>query len=286
MCTAASIVLHNLFPSVQVGTFGYMFDVPLLILSVILLGAKLGARTIVAALFTPLAMNVLSWLSYPSEEALCALDPSLLLGGVLNMSDDLMLTTIIGSAVIGIGCGIVVRSQATTGGTDIVAMILQKYCHIRFSRGIMLVDSVVVTFGLVVIGFGIGQGDDSGQASWLLSFYSLIAIFVTSRVIAYVINGEKNDKLIFVISDKKPVELHNYILNDLDRSATCIKSSGLYTGNEKEMLFLVLSYKEVNSVKSKIKDVDPKAFVVVTDAYDTFGEGWKPLPSVGELMPE
>lgn len=130
----ASIVLHNLFPSIQVGTFGYMFDIPLLIISVLVLGAKLGARTIVAALFTPLAMNVLSLLSYPSEEALHQLDPTQLLGGSLNMSDHLMLTSVIGAVVIGIGCGIVVRSRATTGGTDIVAMILQKYCHIRFQR--------------------------------------------------------------------------------------------------------------------------------------------------------
>ena len=83
----ASIVLHNLFPTIQVGTFGYMFDIPLLILSVILLGSKLGSRTIVAALFTPLAMNFLSWISYPSEEALHALDPSQLLGGCMDMTD-------------------------------------------------------------------------------------------------------------------------------------------------------------------------------------------------------
>ena len=182
----ASIVLHNLFPSIQVGTFGYMFDIPLLIISVLVLGAKLGARTIVAALFTPLAMNVLSLLSYPSEEALHQLDPTQLLGGSLNMSDHLMLTSVIGAVVIGIGCGIVVRSRATTGGTDIVAMILQKYCHIRFSKAILLVDGIVVGFGLLVIGFGIGNPDDATQPSWHLSFYSLIAIFVTSRVLAYV----------------------------------------------------------------------------------------------------
>lgn len=282
----ASIVLHNIFPSIQVGTFGYMFDIPLLILSVILLGAKLGARTIVAALFTPLVMNVLSILSYPSEEALHALDPTQLLGGCMDMTDHLMLTSVIGAAVIGIGCGIVVRSQATTGGTDIVAMILQKYCHIRFSRAILLVDGLVVTFGLVVIGFGIGNPDDVNQPSWHLSFYSLIAIFVTSRVVAYVINGEKNDKLLFVISDMKMTALHDYIIKDLDRTATCIKSSGLYTKSNKEMLFLVVSYKEVNGIKQKIKEVDPRAFVVVTDAYDAFGEGWKQLPSAGELQPE
>ncbi len=165
-------------------------------------------------------------------------------------------------------------------------MLLQKYFHIRFSHAILLVDGAVVCFGLAVIGFGIGSADDVGQPSWHLSFYSLIAIFIISRVIAYVINGSKNDKLIFVISDKRMTELHEYILRDLDRTATYIKSSGLYSGADKEMLFLVVSYKEVAGVKLKIKQADPRAFVVVTDAYDTFGEGWKQLPSPNEITPE
>ena len=283
----ASIVLHNLFPSVQVGTFGYMFDVPLLILSVVLLGARLGTRTIVAARTTPLLMHLLSRAVYPSQEALEALDPSQLLGGCMDLSDHLMLTSVIGATVIGIGSGIVVRNQATTGGTDIVGMLLQKYCHIRFSRAILLADGAVVCFGLAVIGFGIGSAEDVEQPALFLSFYSLIAIFVCSRVIAFMINGAKNDKLIFVISDKRMTDLHKYILEDLDRTATCIKSSGLYTGAEKEMLFLVVSYKEVSGVKLKIKEADPRAFVVVTDAYDAFGEGWKQLPSsANELQPE
>lgn len=282
----ASIVLHNLFPSIQVGTFGYMFDIPLLILSVLLLGAKLGTRTIAAALITPLLMNVMSHLVYPTQEALERLDPTQLLGGTMNMSEHLMLTSIIGATVIGIGTGIVIRNQATTGGSDIVGMLLQKYCHIRFSRAILLVDAAVVCFGLVVIGFGIGSANDSTQPSWHLSFYSLISIFVISRVIAYIINGEKNDKLIFIISNKNLPELRRYILEDLDRTATYIKSSGLYTREDKEMIFMVVSYKEVAGLKLKIKEADPRAFVVVTDAYDTFGEGWKQLPSAHELDPE
>lgn len=282
----ASIVLHNLFPSIQVGTFGYMFDIPLLVLSVVLLGTKLGARTIAAALTTPLLMNMMSKMAYPTEEALHALDPSQLIGGTMNLSDHLMLACVMGATLIGIGTGIVVRNQATTGGSDIVGMLLQKYSHIRFSKAILLVDGAVVCFGLLVIGFGIGSAEDSTQPSWHLSFYSLIAIFIISRVIAYMINGSKNDKLIFVISDKQMTALHSYILKDLDRTATCIKSSGLYTGKEKEMIFLVVSYKEVAGVKHTIKAADPKAFVVVTDAYDTFGEGWKQLPSPNEIDPE
>lgn len=281
----ASIVLHNLFPSIQVGTFGYMFDIPLLILSMILLGAKLGIRTIIAALYTPLAMNVLSLLVYPDQASLQALNPALLLGGTLNLTDHLILTTLMGAVVIGVGEGMVIRNQATTGGTDIVAMLLQKFAHIKFSNAILLADGVVVFSGLMVIGFGLGT-DHAAPNSCYLSLYSLIAIFVTSRVLARVINGAKNDKLLFVISDKELHSLHQYILKDLDRTATCIKSSGLYTKANKEMIFIVVSYKEVQGIKQMIKQADPKAFVVVTDAYDAFGEGWKPLPDKGEVQPE
>ena len=278
----ASIVLHHLFPSIQVGTFGYMFDIPLLILSMMLLGSKLGGKTLVAALITPMIMNLMSQASYPTTEALQALDPSLLLGGRLDMSGHLILAVLFGSAMIGLGSGIVVNCGATTGGSDIVGMLMQKYLHIRFSKAILIVDGLVVLFGLVVIGLSpTAQPDDL-----FLSLYSLLSIYLISRVVARTINGAKDDKLIFVISAGDLNPLRDFILKDLDRTATCIKSSGLYTGEEKQMLFLVVSYKEVSRVKECVREADPDAFVVVTDAYDTYGAGWKPLPQVGDVMPE
>ena len=282
----SSIVLHNIFPSIQVGTFGYMFDIPLFFIARLLLGANLGARTFYSAMITPAFMNLMTIMSYPNQAAIESLDPALLLNGHINMSNDLMLTTIIGAALIGIGCGIVVRNEATTGGSDIVAMILQKYAHIKFSNAILLVDGCVVLFGLLVIGLGIGQEEGKASGSWLLSFYSLLAIFISSRVLAYVINGNKDDKMIFIISKNELTNLHHYILNDLNRTATIIKAQGLYTRQDKEMIFLVVKYKEVNKVKQQIKDVDPTAFVIVTDAYDTFGEGWKELPDAGQIQAE
>lgn len=281
----ASIVLHNLFPSIQVGTFGYMFDIPLLIISTILLGTKLGAKTCVASMVTPFIMNVMSMLSYPTPEALQKLDPTQLLGGMLDMSNQLVLPVLIGSVLIGLGSGIVVRCGATTGGSDIIGMILQKYCHIKFSNAILLVDGTVVMFGLVVLGFGLGNAHADGGAIFL-SLYSLIAIYLISRVIARTINGNKDDKILFIISDQNLDSLYRYIIETLDRSATLISSKGLYSHGDKQMVFLVINYKQVQLVKSVIKQADSRAFVVVTDAYDTFGEGWKPLPNAGELQPE
>ena len=273
------IVLHNIFPSIQVGTFGYMLDVPLMIVALLVFGGQFGARTVAAALFTPGYMNLLTRAVYPNEAAVESLDPALLLNGQLNLSDDLLLT-----AIMGVGQGIVVRQQATTGGTDIVAMLLQKFAGIKFSTGILLADGAVVLAGLLVIGFGLGTGE-AGEKGWVLTLYSLITIFTTSRVIAYVLDGASYDKLLFINSDHHD-ELRRFIIEDLDRSATYIKARGMYTGNEREMIFLVISRKEVRQVQHKIKEIDPRAFLVVTDAYDTFGEGFKPFPSADVMQAE
>ncbi len=278
------IVMHNLFPSIQVGTFGYMFDIPLMVIAVLIFGGQFGTRTVLAALFTPGYMNVLTKLVYPNAEAVEALDPAQLLGGRLDLSGDLFLACLMGGVIIGVGMGLVVRQQATTGGTDIVAMLLQKFAGIKFSTGIFLADGFVVLTGLAVIGFGLGMEETSGEG-WMLTLYSLIIIYTTSRVVAYMLDGASYDKLLFIISDNLD-ELKHFINHDLDRSATYIKSRGMYTGNEREMIFLVVSRKEVRQVQHKIRDIDPKAFVVVTDAYDTFGEGFKPLPERSEIQAE
>lgn len=278
------IVLHNIFPSIQVGTFGYMFDVPLMLVALLVFGGQFGARTVVAALYTPGFMNVLTRLIYPDAAAVESLDPALMLGGRLDLSNDLLLTCLMAAVLVGVGQGMVVRQQATTGGTDIVGMLLQKYFGIKFSTGIFLADGAVVLSGLVVIGFGLGTGD-AAPAGWMLTLYSLITIYASSRVVAYMLDGASYDKLLFIISDNHD-ELKRFIIEDLDRSATYIRSRGMYTGTSRDMIFLVVSRKEVHQVQHKIKEIDPRAFVVVTDAYDTFGEGFKPLPDKDAMQAE
>ena len=275
------IVLHNVFPSIQVGTFGYMIDVPLLASAIIVFGRQFGGRTLFAACLTPGLINLLSWIAFPNQEALEALDPKQLFGGVIDLSNDLMLASLLGAVLIGLGVGLVLRNQATTGGTDIIAMYLQKFAKMKFSTGILLADSCVVLSGLLVIGFGVGSGADREAVeggSWLLSFYSLITIYVSSRVLAYVIDGASYDKLLFIISENHHAELRDFIIEDMDRSGTYIKGKGMYTDQDREMIFVVVSRKEDHLVQNKVREIDPKAFMVVTDAYETFGEGFKQFP--------
>ena len=224
---------------------------------------------------------VVNKIDLSTQEALEALDPKQLFGGVIDLSNDLMLASLLGAVLIGLGVGLVLRNQATTGGTDIIAMYLQKFAKMKFSTGILLADSCVVLSGLLVIGFGVGSGADREAVeggSWLLSFYSLITIYVSSRVLAYVIDGASYDKLLFIISENHHAELRDFIIEDMDRSGTYIKGKGMYTDQDREMIFVVVSRKEVHLVQNKVREIDPKAFMVVTDAYETFGEGFKQFP--------
>lgn len=252
----AGIVMHYLFPAVQVGTFGFMFDIPLLIIGIAVFGRMFGARTIVASVLTPAFMNLLTYL--------IGNDPATMLDGRIDLTGDTLLACIFGGVLVGGGVGLVIRTRATTGGTDIVAMLLNKYAGLTFSRAIFIVDSLVVVFGMVVLG------------DWRLPLYSLITIFVSSQVINFVIDGASYDKLLFILSDRHD-ELRDFIISGMDRGGTIIKSSGMYTRQDKQMIFLVVSRREVAAVEKKIKELDPSAFVVVVDAHETIGEGFRPF---------
>jgi uncharacterized membrane-anchored protein YitT (DUF2179 family) len=253
----AGNVLHYLFPNIQVGTFGLMFDVPLLLIGLRVFGGMFGARTIVAAVATALFMNMLT--------IMIGEDPATMLGGKIDLAGDMLLACIFGGALIGLGVGLVVRSRGTTGGTDIVAMLMSKYMGMRFSRALLIADSCVVVFGIAVMG------------DWLIPLYSLVTIFVSTQVIDFVVDGASIDKLLLIISDKNK-ELESFIMDDMERGATLIHSAGMYTRKERDMIFLVVSRNEVAAVQNKIKEIDRNAFVVVVNAQDTFGDGFKALP--------
>ena len=288
-----ALVLHNLFPSIQVGTFGYMFDVPLILTAILIFGGKLGGRTIFASFVTPGLMNLLDYLVYPNAEAIEALDPAQLLSytnkagelvSLCDLSNHLLLAAIIGGCLSGVGVGIVIRNNAATGGTDITGMLLHRFAKMKFANGVLLSDAIIVLSGLLVIGFGLGiEGPGAGV---MLSLYSAVCIFVNAKVLGYTIDGASRDKLLYIICDEHSAAMREYILHELGRGGTYIKAKGMYTDRDKEMIFLVVNRKEVRNVQHKIKEFDPKAFVVVTDAYDTFGEGFKPFPEENGMPTE
>ena len=248
------VVLNYLFPAIQVGTYGLSMDIPLLLIAFRLFGAKFGSKTIVAALLTPLFMDSMTYL--------IGSDPATMLGGKIDLSGDVLLSCIFGGILMGAGIGLIMKTHATSGGTDIVAMIVSRYLHLPISRSVLYVDSAVVIFGLVVLG------------DWKLPLYSLVTIFVSSRLIDYIVDGGSGDKLLFILSDKH-ADIRDYILSGLDRGGTYIKASGMYTGVGKEMIFVVVSRREVSLMRDRIREIDPLAFMIVVHAHETLGEGFK-----------
>lgn len=248
------VVLNYLFPAIQVGTYGLSMDIPLLIIAFRLFGARFGTKTIVAAVLTPLIMDTMT--------LLIGSDPAVMLGGKIDLSNDVLLSCIFGGTLMGAGVGLILKTHATSGGTDIIAMIVSKYLHLPISRAVLYVDSLVVLFGLLVLG------------NWKLPLYSLVTIFVSSRVIDYIVDGGSGDKLLFILSQRHD-RIRDYILGHLERGGTYIKASGMYTGDDKEMIFVVVSRREVSLMRDRIREVDPDAFMIVVDAHETLGEGFK-----------
>lgn len=250
-------VLHDIFPSIPTGTFGFMFDIPLMITGLLVFGGSFGAKTIYAALISPLVMNGLtSWLGEGPYYDNGWIATS------FNFADDPLMAAIFGGLLIGAGVGIIIRGGATSGGTDIVSMIISKFCKMKFSTAMVIVESSIVVIGMLRF------------QDWLLPLYSLVSIYISSKAVDFVLDGATYEKLLFVISEKND-EIKQYILHELGRGGTYIKSSGMYTNKDRDMIFLVVSRKEIAAVKSKLHEIDEQAFVVVVDAHETYGDGFK-----------
>lgn len=249
------VVLNYLFPYLEVGTYGLMLDIPLLMISFWLFGGKFGAKTIVAALLCPIIMDGLTYIIGDK-------DPVTMLGGSINLTNDVLLACLFGGVIMGVGLGLILKSHATSGGTDILAMIVSKYMRMPFSRAMLIVDSMVVLFGLLVFG------------DWKVPLYSLVTIFICTKVIDFVISGGTDDKLLFILSNKND-DIKEYILGDLERGGTFIKSAGMYTNAPKDLIFVVISRREMTLVQDFVRQHDPNAFMVVVNAHETLGDGFK-----------
>jgi uncharacterized membrane-anchored protein YitT (DUF2179 family) len=257
-------ILHEIIPAIPQGWFGYMMDIPLLLIGFAVFGPVFGTKTVFASLVTPMLMLVLPHIVYPDVAVQSA---ETLLWGRLDLTDDLILASVFGGLFIGAGVGLVVRAQATTGGTDIIAMLTQKYAGIKFSNGILIADAFVVACSLVVL---VGLRGESPT----LPLYSLLTIYIAAQIIDLVVEGRNYDKILFIVSERHE-EIREFILGELDRSATVIHSSGMYTGGERNMIFLVVSLREIVPVKQRLREIDPQMFVVVANANETLGEGFR-----------
>ncbi|HPG34123.1 MAG TPA: YitT family protein, partial [Lentimicrobium sp.] len=154
--------------------------------------------------------------------------------------------------------------KATSGGSDIVAMIIAKYTRLPLGQLMIYVDSAIVLLALVVF------------QDWKIPLYSWIVIFVTGKVIDITMQGVSYDKSLIIISDQFEL-IRDKIINDLRRGGTYIPGKGMFNNSEKTIIFTVLNRRELAILEEYIHQVDPKAFVTVMDANEILGEGFKSL---------
>ena len=174
---------------------------------------------------------------------------------------DYMLSAVFGGVITGIGIGFVLLAKATTGGTDMVSALIQKYVrHYSVVQILQVIDGMVVLAGLYV--FGLKP-----------ALYAIVAIFITSKVSDALMEGMKYSKAAFIITDYYK-EIADAIMTQLDRGLTGLDATGMYSGDKKTVLYCVVAKKEIVELKDIVAKIDPKAFVIVTDAREVFGEGF------------
>ncbi|HAG17053.1 MAG TPA: YitT family protein [Bacteroidales bacterium] len=242
-----AIILHHLF-GFPIGLTALAMDIPLTIIGIKILGPRFGIKTIVGFLSTSIWVSLLEWL-YGYEPL---------------VENDALLSTIFGGVLIGVGLGLVFKSRATSGGSDIVAMIFAKYTHLPLGQLLIIVDSVIVLIGLAAFG------------KWEIPLYSWIVIFISGKIIDVVLQGIDYEKTLFIISDKHE-EIRQKILVDINRGGTILKGHGMFKGDEKSIIFAVVSRRELAILKDFIHRIDPDAFLTVINAHEILGKGFKSI---------
>ncbi|MCT8138915.1 YitT family protein [Anaerobacillus sp. CMMVII] len=177
------------------------------------------------------------------------------------LHDDMTLVALFAGVFIGVGLGIVFRFGGTTGGVDIIARLGFKYYGWSMGKTMFMFDAAVIISSLIL------------YLDYREAMYTLVAVFISAKVIDFMLQGAYSGKAAFIISDKSR-EISSVILQQMDRGVTILKGTGSFSGLEKEILYCVVSRNEIIRLKTIIEKIDPHAFVTVNDVQDVIGEGF------------
>jgi uncharacterized membrane-anchored protein YitT (DUF2179 family) len=174
---------------------------------------------------------------------------------------DYILAAVFGGFISGTAMGLILLAKATTGGTDMVAALIQHYRkHQSVVQIMQILDGVIVLAGLYVFGLR-------------AAMYAIVTIFISTKVSDTLMEGLKFAKVAYIVTDRYE-EVAGRIFEKLDRGVTALHARGMYSGEEKLMLYCVVSQKQIVQVKEIVSEIDPHAFVIVSDAREVFGEGF------------
>lgn len=242
-----AIVINNYIPVLSVGLLMFIMNIILFIVAFIVIGPGFGAKTIYASLGLSGIMLFLEKI-FPNTKPIAG---------------DLLLVLLFGILTSGIGMAIVFNQDASTGGTDIIAKIINKFFHVDMGKALLMSD-----FGITLFA-GLTFGAEAGM-------YALLGVIINGFVIDGVIDGLNICKQVTIIS-AKGYEIKKFIIDELERGVTLYDAKGAYSGEEKEVLITVLSRKEFIKLRDFIKEIDKRAFITVSDVHEVLGEGFNEI---------
>lgn len=225
-----------------------VFNVFLLIVGLIVLGKAFTMRTIYCTLLFSLLLNVF-------EQLLPMASP---------FTSQKTIELLIDMLLVSLGAALIFNEDGSSGGTDVVAMIMKKYTRINVGKALLIVDSIVILLCFSAYGTEIG-------------ILSLFAIAIRALVVDGAIDNFNSSKFLMIITDKEP-QILDFIMHDLKRGASVVNNCvGAYTNSEKKIIISVVDKREAVKLKKIIKEVDPTAFVIVGTTNDIQGDGFKPI---------
>ncbi|MGB9824803.1 MAG: YitT family protein [Candidatus Hydrothermia bacterium] len=246
--SGVSIILHYLF-HFPIGLTMLIINIFLFVLAFILLGSEFGIKSIYATVALSAFVDLLGWLIPKSFYV-----------------EDLVIATIFGDLLTGAGIALVMSRGASTGGTDILAMIARKYTNIDVGKALLAVDFIITLFAGIFFGKIIGM-------------YSLLAVIINTNTIDYVLEGITTSFQAFIVTSR-PIVIKDRILKELNRGVTLIRGIGGYTNEEKLAILVVLkSPREIVKLKEIIKEEDPEAFMTISHVREVLGKGFKKISS-------
>ena len=270
--------LANVFNALwgwKISLAGICMDIPLLIIGTIIFGPKFGVKTIISVILIPVFTYLLEtlWGYAPmihggevvadTQSALYYIAKD---GSQSWFMPDMFLNTVVSGLIYGVAIGVIFRSGATSGGSDIISMIIHTYTKISLGTLVLIVDSIISLTTLLAF------------EDIRLPIYSIILIFIESKIIDLVVEGVKSYKTAFIVTDKIE-EVREFIIKDLDRSGTVFAGSGLYQGAERKMIYVTLNRSDLVKLKANLRFLDPNAFVNVIESSEIMGNGFKALPT-------
>ena len=273
-----SNVLNTVWPW-KISYYALCMDIPLLIIGTWILGPKFGFKTILSTFM----IFGFTWVL----ETLWGYNPVIhdgIFANVDGMNEtlqnimvqiphsesyfmpDYFLNTLVAGGIYGVAIGLIFKSGATSGGSDIISMILHKYTKISLGTLVMIVDSCITLTTLIAFG------------QLRLPIYSILVIVIEGKIIDLVVEGMKTYKTAFVVTEKVDV-VRDFIINDIKRGGTCFVGTGLFKGQERKMIYINLDRSDLVKLKNSLADLDPDAFVNVIESSEVMGKGFIPLPT-------